>query len=263
MRTEELLRELASRKLVVNRELVEEIVKRQDAPKLISELIDELDEVSDGWFLIHSIFILSIMKTRESFEALKRIVKKYDLGEWMTEDLHHLLANFGFEFFDDIAEIVKDRDYNPWVRYAAYRALFIINKEEGKGREKLVELSKQLFEIIDEGDEVEMDAMCFMLPYMASLHDEELYSIVLKFGKNMRCQEIVSLRELEEIYEHGMEIEKRDPWQHFHPRNLLRLYKINYGNLKFDKYEPCICGSGKKFKYCCWEYWKEVRWSDL
>ena len=31
MRTEELLRGLVSRKLVINRELIEEIVKRQDA----------------------------------------------------------------------------------------------------------------------------------------------------------------------------------------------------------------------------------------
>ena len=137
--------------------------------------------MSDGWFPIHSIFILSIMKSRESFEALKRVVKKYDLGDWVTEDLHYLLANFGFEFFDDIAEIVKDRNYDPWVRYAAYRALFIICKEEGEGREKLVELSKRLFEIIDESDEVKIDVMSFMLQYMASLHDEELYSIVLRF----------------------------------------------------------------------------------
>jgi len=219
--------------------------------------------VSDGWFPIHSIFILSIMKSRESFEALKRIVKKYDLGDWVTEDLHYLLANFGFEFFDDIAEIVKDRGYDPWVRYAAYRALFIICKEEGKGREKLVELSKRLFEIIDESDEVEVDIMCLMLEYMAALRDEDLYSIVLRFVEKHRGWDIVSLKDLEEVYEHGMEIEKIDPWQHFHPRTLLRLYKINYGNLKLDKYEPCICGSGKKFKYCCWKYWKEVRWSDL
>jgi len=29
----------------------------------------------------------------------------------------------------------------------------------------------------------------------------------------------VSLKDLEEVYEHGVEVEKIDPWQHFHPRN--------------------------------------------
>lgn len=57
-------------------ELVEEFVSRRDTLHLIIELLEPLDRAGDGWLLIHSMFMLGIIGSRDSFEALRELVKR-------------------------------------------------------------------------------------------------------------------------------------------------------------------------------------------
>jgi len=255
METEKLIRDLAERGLVVNRELIEKIVEREDTPKLLLEMMDDLAEVSDWWLPVHAMFILTIIKNRESLEALKQLVKKYDLGDWVTEELQYLLAYFGPEYFDDIAEIVRDREQNVFVRGAAYEALVRVSKDNQKAMEKLIAISK---EILEEGD---IEFLSVVALDMARIPNEEIYSALTAFVKEheKKFKQFFTLQDLRELHEEGIPDDSRDPWEHFHPRNLLSLYKMHYGTLKIGRNDPCICGSGKKFKKCCWKYWIEVR----
>ena len=236
MKTEELLRELARRKLLVSRKLVERIVEAKDSPELIVRLADELDEVSDGWFSVHSMFILSRIGSREAFDALVKLVTTRDLEEWTVEDLPYLFARFE-NCEEELEKLIKS-DADEFVRLAAFEALIVADRKRAE------RVAKWLLEKESE--------ICVFLYYIATLGDE----FKEKAKKLVEKCEFLSEEDLEEA---EFDIVMKDPWEHFNPENLLRLYKINYGKLKMDKYEPCFCESGKKFKHCCYEVWKKVK----
>ena len=240
---------MAKSKLFVREDLIREIMSREDAPLVIVEKFEEYDDISDGWFGIHTLFLLGLMKNRASFEALKKLIKENDFEEWTTEELCHILANFGEEFFDDIAEIVMDRGYGIWNRDAAYRALLMINPNR-----KLKELSKNLIRGVDNEEEKEL--ICLLIPRMMTFHDEEIYMMCKEFvKKHGSCYPVFHDYELGEMWEEEEEIEnKKNLWEHFSKQNLCYLYKINYGKPKIGRNDPCICGSGRKYKNCCWKY---------
>ncbi len=94
MRGEDALKEIAKRKLLSGKDLVKRVIECEEAPELIVKLADELDEISDGWFSVHAIFILSIIGNDRAFEALKHIATTRDLGDFTIEDLPYLFARF-------------------------------------------------------------------------------------------------------------------------------------------------------------------------
>lgn len=112
---------------------------------------------------------------------------------------------------------------------------------------RLIEISK---EILEEKDE---EFLPIVAMDMARVPDDELFSALLEFAKEneKKLKQFFDVHDLRELHEEGIPDDLKDPWEHFHPRNLLYLYKINYGDLKIGKNDPCICGSGKKFKECC------------
>ncbi len=156
MKTEELLRELAKRKLLVSRKLVERIVKAKDSPELIVRLADELDEISDGWFSIHSMFILSIIGSREAFDALVKLATTRDFEEWTVEDLPYLFARFE-NCEEELEDLVKS-DADEFVRLAAFEALIVADRKRAERIAKwLLENEKEI---------------CVFLYYIATLGEE-------------------------------------------------------------------------------------------
>lgn len=249
MDTENLLLEVAKRGLMVDKNLIDEAIKREDTPEIILEKLDYFDEISDRWFGIHALYILGLMKSKEAFEVLKKLIKENDFEDWTTEELCHIMANFGKEFFDEIEKVVMDRSYGIWNRDAAFRALLMIGPNE-----KLVELSKRLIRGVDNDEEKEL--VCLLIPRMLSLGNIDIYRLSKMFIKQVgSCFPIFSNDELDEMWrEGGVKERKKDLWMHFSKENLCYLYRINYGKPKIGRNDPCICGSGKKYKNCCWKY---------
>ncbi|MCD6170991.1 MAG: DUF1186 domain-containing protein [Thermoplasmata archaeon] len=249
MDTENLLVEIARKGLMVDVDIIKEAIKREDTPKIILEKFDHFDEISDKWFGIHALYILGLMRSKEAFEVLKKLIKENDFGDWTTEELCHIMANFGGEFYEEIEEIVMDRSYGIWNRDAAYRALLMIGSSE-----KLVELTKKLIREADKDEEIEL--ICLLIPRMLSLRNVDIYRMCKMFVEKVGgCFPVFHNNELDEMWKEGGEKErKKDLWMHFSKENLCYLYKINYGKPKIGRNDPCICGSGKKYKNCCWKY---------
>ncbi len=249
MRTEDLILDMAKSKLFVREDLIREIMSREDAPQIILEKFNDYEDMSDGWFGIHALYLLGLMKNRAAFEVLKKLIKENDFGDWTTEELHHIMANFGEEFYEEIEKIVMDRSYGIWNRDAAYRALLMIGPNE-----KLVGLTKKLIRGVDSNEEIEL--VCLLIPRMLSLRNVDIYRMCKMFVEKVGgCFPVFHDHELEEMWKEGGKKErKKDLWMHFGKENLCYLYKINYGKPKIGRNDPCICGSGRKYKNCCWKY---------
>jgi len=249
MDTENLLMEIARKGLMVDVDIIKEVIKREDTPKIILEKFDYYDEISDKWFGIHALYILGLMRSKEAFEVLKKLIKENDFGDWTTEELCHIMANFGGEFYEEIEKIVIDKSYGIWNRDAAYRALLMIGSSE-----KLVELTKKLIREADKDEEIEL--ICLLIPRMLSLKNIDIYRMCKMFVEKVGgCFPVFHNNELDEMWKEGGKKErKKDLWTHFSKENLCYLYKINYGKPKIGRNDPCICGSGKKYKNCCWKY---------
>jgi len=233
MSTREMLERFAEAGLSVNKEMAKEIVKRKDAVPCIADMLKDeryWREIGDGWFAIHSIFLLSIIRTREAFDVFKWILrnKADDLEDWLTEDVPSLLFNFGKEYFDEIKELALDKDIDVFARLSAASAICAMGVTDESMREKVVEVCKKFLE--DENEEF----VCLLLPEAAEIKDEELFEMVKKkFRELPFAKRVTDMEDLTELHEgrSGIpEYEKclRDPWEHFSEENLEELRRYNY-----------------------------------
>jgi hypothetical protein len=249
-----LLRLLSKGKTFAKRELVEEIVSRHDAPHLIIELLEPLDRASDGWFSIHSMFMLGIIKSRDAFEALKELVKRVDLEDWIPGDLGYVFANFGKDYLNDLMGIVRNDEYDVWVKIAAYSGMTLLANGDPGVKDKLIDFSERLLRDFKSEDKDEQTLLKVTSMDMASLQHEGLYHKVVAlveegkiepeffFEQDEEKAKKLFLRDLEDVYSDGPEVfeEKRGLWRHFHHENLIYYYKVNYGKVKIGENDPCI-----------------------
>ena len=158
MRCEEALREIARRKLLFGKDLVKRVVECEESSELIVKLANELDEISDGWFSVHAVFILSIIGNDRAFEALKHIATTRDLGDFAIEDLPYLFARLEGKT-GELREIAENENFDVFVRLAAFKALMHLSREDAKiVAEKLLEEVKE-----------KKDESCIFLMYISIL----------------------------------------------------------------------------------------------
>ena len=230
--TMDMLKEFAERGLDVSREMAEEIISRDDAARCIAELLKDdryWDEISNGWFPIHAIFMLALIKTRESFEVLKWILenKADELEDWLPEDVPSLLFYFGKDFFDEIKEIALNKNLDFHARLAAAKAICAMGVMYEDMKDEVVKVCK----IFLEDDNEEFTAM--LLPEMAEIKDEVLFALVKqKFEEIPFAKKVTDMQDLVELHEGKSNNPEyvqclKDPWEHFSEENLKYLKEIN------------------------------------
>ena len=231
--TREMLERFAEAGLSVNKETAKEIIERKDAVQCIADMLKDeryWNEIGDGWFAIHSIFLLSIIRTREAFDVFKWILrnKADDLGDWLTEDVPSLLFNFGKEYFDEIKELALDKNIDTFARLSAASAICAMGVTDESMKEKVVEVCKRFLE--DENEEF----VCLLLPEVAEIKDEELFEMVKKkFRELPFAKKVTDMEDLTELHEGRSRIPEyvkclKDPWEHFSEKNLEELRRYNY-----------------------------------
>ena len=198
--------DIAAEGVYIEIELLKEIAARPDA---VSELRKQLDDPKyweDEWtyseFYTDAMYLLGIIKTKESFELIKEMLVKHTEelhdADFITEELAAVLTNFGEGYFDQLEYMTKNVEYDEYIRTAAYDSLCAIAFLNSGFKKQLIEISKTLFEDRYVSDDFPLQ----VLQDMADLKDNELFDKVITFAKLRDTGEywFTDIEHLENIY---------------------------------------------------------------
>ena len=275
---EELVEKMISCGLMVNHGLVKELLERREVvPSLINIIEDdrywEPEGLGGGWGPIHAIHLLGAIKTNECLRALVKLIRsRKALGDWLTEEMPSILAGFGPRAVGPLKELVENRGLDIFSRAAAVRALAAIAHQHEEIRGPVVELLRKV--MMGEGEDPEFRGL--VADDLAQFKDSDaLADLKSLFDRGMIDETIIDWKGVERIYETpeeklGYRRDMKNPLDYFLPGNLRRLWEINYGGgpahfidatgrvihqdkpKKVERNDPCPCGSGRKYKNCCW-----------
>lgn len=276
---EELVEKMVSSGLLIDRELVAELLEKQEVvPHLIEVLEDDRywgpDGLGGGWGPIHAIHLLGAIKTDECLRALLKLIRSREkyLGDWLTEDMPSILAGFGPRAVGQLKEMVQNRELGIISRATVVRALAAIAHQHEKVRDPVIELLRKVVT----GEEEDPEFRGLVADDLAQFkHPDALADLKSLFDQGMVDETIIDWKGIERIYNTPEEklryhLDLKDPLDYFLPGNLWRLWDTNYGRgparfidaggrevyqekpKKAERNDPCPCGSGRKYKNCCW-----------
>jgi hypothetical protein len=277
--TEELVEELVSLRAKITTELAEELLRRPDADPSLVKLVRE-DKFWDwngpgsGWAPFHAINLLSAKRSIEGLKAMEEVLRARpdDLGDFLTEDMASILANFDEIGLETIRGLASDKNLDIFVRNAAIRALNVIAHRHPELRAPTIDLYLRLMgEERDNKAFLDLNALEF-----AQLKDPAIYEEIKSlYEQGVVKGESCDFKYIKEVYampdaEMDYHQDEKNPMDHFQPKNLEHLGKVNrewaesdlgepvleVRTSKIGRNDPCPCGSGKKYKKCCW-------WRDL
>ena len=179
--------------------IIEQILSRKDEslPYIIEIAQDEYywfpdDGEYSSWTPVCALHLLSVIGGTEAINAFIKSVKEYydDTGDWITEDMPAILANFGIEAFENIRDLLLDKEeVDRFVRADAARALFLISEKYPKAREKSIKTLRDA--ISSENDEVARS--CFMYELVHFKDHDSLPFIEFYFKNDMIDNSLIDL----------------------------------------------------------------------
>jgi tetratricopeptide (TPR) repeat protein len=129
MTTEELIQTLIDQGLNVPYRLARELSRREEGAPQLLRIIEE-DKYwepggpGDAWAPIHALHLLGAMGSTVFLEALVRLLKERadDIGDWLTDDVPSILANFGPEAVETLKSLILDEEADLFLRTSTARA---------------------------------------------------------------------------------------------------------------------------------------------
>lgn len=267
-------------RLFVNKQLAQEIAKRDDAVFYLRKLIQDgkhwsTNSPGGSWSPIHVIHILPLIKNKAAFELLLDIIRYHedDLNYWLTEDVPSLLVAFGEEFIELLKEFTEDETLEAFARSTATGALGALGIKFPQYQNDVKQHFIKLLKTTEDGTFAGIVA-----DDLASFHDPSLMPEIHKVFEEGRIDDpFVDEDELEDVINgvfHDLDADnfKRNtanPLDHFSMENIEHLHLINskeeeeeeeefepennmsQNKKKTGRNEPCPCGSGLKYKKCC------------
>jgi len=200
-----------------------------------------------------------------------------------------LVFSIGSGNLEPIWGVVEDRDAYEWGRCGAVEGIALVALAEESCRadltHRLRDFLVHLLEIPkDQLRKEEYSLASNVCLCLGQLHDESSRELIQSAYKNHRCDAwLANLEDVEWEFSEPFEksLRHRNPSDHFRPEELKRLGKISeriHTDHPFDdvppeeeedlypasepyvrtepkigRNDPCLCGSGKKYKKCCWD----------
>jgi len=140
---------------------LKEIINRKE--EFIPELLDILKnakenyegilEKSDYFAHIYATFLLAQFKEKQSFKliidlvSLPKEIPDDIFGDFLTEDLHKILASVCGGDTQPIKQLVEDSNVNEYVRCAAIKSFIVFLGEGVMSQVEIIEYYKSLFEV--------------------------------------------------------------------------------------------------------------------
>ncbi len=249
--TEELINELVSSELRVPVPLAKEICNRPDSiPHLAcilkEDLYRELGGPGDAWSPIHALHLLGSIKTPEALHVLIEELRNHgeEIGDWLTEDMPSILANFGTSAVEPLTELVLDESLYAFVRGAAATALGVIAHHHSECREPVIELFRKIVREANVRGTGKANSMfiTLLIDDLAQLKDREAFEDIKQAFANELIEEFfINLEDIKRIYRTPDEElpyhyhHEKDPMDHFSQKNIDYLYKLHYEKEKKQK----------------------------
>jgi len=139
------LREIINRKEEFIPELLEIL-------KSAKENYGEILEKPDYFAHIYAIFLLAQFKEKQSFKliidlvSLPKEIPDDIFGDFLTEDLHKILASVCGGDMEPIKKLVEDSNVNEYVRGAAIKSFIVLLGEGVMSQSEVIEYYKSLFQ---------------------------------------------------------------------------------------------------------------------
>ena len=234
--------------LYVNKQLAQEIAKRDDAVFYLRKLIQDgkhwrSSGPGGGWSPIHVIHILPLIKNKAAFELLLDIVRYHedDLDYWLTEDVPSLMVAFGEEFIEPLKEFTEDETLEAFARSTATEALGALGIKFPQLQNEIKQHLVKLLKTTEDGTFAGIVA-----DDLASFHDPSVMPEIHRAFKEGRIDDpFVKEDELEDVINGVFDDLDADnfkrntvnPLDHFSIENFERLHLINSEEEKEDEFE--------------------------
>ena len=287
--TESLVNLMPGFGLFVNRMLALEINGRKDAVFSLRRFLQNGENWYDAerpfaWAPIHAIHILALNKSPEALELILEVVRfrSEELGDFLTEDVASLLHNFGPEAIGALKEFSLDETLPPFARSAALRAFCAHAAKNEAYKADAIAFMRSLLK-----NNRDPDFGASMVDNLLGLDKSALPEVLAAFhdgridpsaGPESEIKELVS-GEFDDMTQFELELDTRNPLDHFSRSNLVHLRNVEKSWEKDDegrseqildlvkaapekgtsastgkgpsKNATCPRGSGKKYKRCC------------
>ncbi|MDO9517047.1 MAG: SEC-C domain-containing protein [Methanosarcinaceae archaeon] len=282
MPTEILIEALKILGLYVNKKIVMEIAKRDDAVFWLRKVIQDgrywdREDYGGGWLPIHAIHILPLINTKESLELLLDTIRyrSEEIDHWLTENVASILIAFGEDAIEDLKHYSSDETLDSFTRSTVTLSLAFLTTKYPSHEDNVKE---HLLKLLNTTSDPTF--ACLVAGDLASFHDPSVMPDIRKAFEEDRMDEIIDSEEEIELTIAGeydsilFNTCKKYPLDHFSRGNIEYLHSINDSNsmsdnifldddpfefeyedqlkkIKVGRNEPCPCGSGKKYKKCC------------
>ncbi|MCD4798102.1 MAG: DUF1186 family protein [Methanosarcinales archaeon] len=234
--------------LYVNKQLAQEIAKRDDAVFYLRKLIQDgkhwrSSGPGGGWSPIHVIHILPLIKNKAAFELLLDIVRYHedDLNYWLTENVPSLMVAFGEEFIEPLKEFTEDETLEAFARSTATEALGALGIKFPQLQNEIKQHLVKLLKTTEDGTFAGIVA-----DDLASFHDPSVMPEIHRaFNEGRIDDPFVKEDELEDVINGVFDDLDADnfkrntvnPLDHFSIENFERLHLINSEEEKEDEFE--------------------------
>jgi hypothetical protein len=246
--TEELITEFISAELIVPIPLAKEICNRPDSVPHLARIIEEdkyweVGGPGDGWSPFHALHLLGCNKTTEALHVLIVTLRNRgkDIGDWLTEDMPSILANFGSSAVEPLTELVLDESLDAFVRGAAATALGVIAHNHSEYREPVIKLFRQILKEANAkgAEENNYTFITLLVDDLAQLKDQDAFEdIEQAFANGLIDEFFINLNDIKRIYRTPDEDmpyhyhHEKDPMDQFSQKNIDYLYKLHYDTEK-------------------------------
>ncbi|TLD43262.1 MAG: hypothetical protein JETT_0431 [Candidatus Jettenia ecosi] len=269
------------------RKAVDEFVRRGERMiKPLKEIVSNescwTNSIPEWWAVIHAVFILGAIDTKEAVLPLIRALRQAEAHDvdWITTVLPSIFGKLGIPAIDELKKIVKDKT-NDWrVKDSVVMGLAAITINHPEIEDDIFPLIHSVLIDTEEDIDARECAGNVLLDFVRSEYKESLLAFCEEEKKAEEDEfEIVAFSEkdVKEVFSTNEknlyhytkdwlsfydedEIKKRqERWRREEEEEELEYLEEDEEFLepfapekkKIGRNEPCPCGSGKKYKKCC------------
>jgi len=245
----------------------------------------------ESWYsLTFALFLLSTFREKASFPKIIQLcqhepeVVDWLLGDIITEDLHRILGSTFDGNLKLLRELIENKNADEFVRNAGIKALVLLYKNHTLTRQELLDYFAELFEALKDDDSYVINGL---IGCCCDIFPGELYSEIKAASERHDIDPIsIDLPWVDRIMAGGQEealsklkqdnhytliddpIKDLESWACFRGKPEESESNIFYSRAKSNIFyngsepyispnkgigrnDPCLCGSGKKYKKCC------------